>query len=207
MCKGRTGPSWRRCIVSALAFRRMVGFETVIDVAFVGNLGRHLLQAQQPEHASLRQRFLASSQDPTNPGKPLPDSFPGARTLASGPLTTASLSALRTTMRSRSRRTGDFRTGWNSSRISPGPNPWTTVHPTMVLWPVYASRKLLAYGVSSFDRTYIVNLAWLYELPVGQHLKNSFAKTTVGGTGMSQGQPLSPAALPQASSFSTTRRR
>ena len=55
--------------------QQSVGFATVIDVAFVGNLGRHLLQAQQLNTLPYGARFLPSSQDPTNPGKPLPDSF------------------------------------------------------------------------------------------------------------------------------------
>jgi hypothetical protein len=55
--------------------QREVGFKTVIDVAFVGNLGRHLLQTQNLNALPYGDRFLAGSQDPTNPGKPLPDSF------------------------------------------------------------------------------------------------------------------------------------
>jgi len=53
--------------------QRDIGFATVVDVAFVGNLGRHALQTQNLNTLPYGKRFLPSSQDPTNPGKPLPD--------------------------------------------------------------------------------------------------------------------------------------
>ncbi len=46
----------------------------MVDVAFVGNLGRHLLQSENLNTLPYGKRFLPSSQDPTT-GKPLPDSF------------------------------------------------------------------------------------------------------------------------------------
>src|SRR5665213_1281320 len=71
------GHDWSQLAQSysfSLGAQREVGFATVIDVAFVGNLGRHLLQSVNLNTLPYGARFLASSQDPTT-GKPLADSF------------------------------------------------------------------------------------------------------------------------------------
>ena len=59
----------------SLGGQRDVGKSIVVDVAVVGNLGRHLLMSQNLNQLPYGERFLASSQDPTDPGKPLPDAF------------------------------------------------------------------------------------------------------------------------------------
>ena len=72
------GTDWSQLVQMysfSLGVQRDVGFATVVDVAFVGNLGRHTLQTQNLNTLPYGKRFLASSQDATNPGKPLPDSF------------------------------------------------------------------------------------------------------------------------------------
>jgi len=71
------GHDWSQLAQSysfSLGAQREVGFATVIDVAFVGNLGRHLLQSVNLNTLPYGKRFLPSSQDPTT-GKPLADSF------------------------------------------------------------------------------------------------------------------------------------
>jgi hypothetical protein len=68
---------------------------------------------------------------------------------------------------------------------------------------VYASRRLLNYGMSSFDRPFIVNLAWLYEIPAGQHLKNPILNTTLGHWNVS-GTTTFASGAPSGVGFSTT---
>jgi Carboxypeptidase regulatory-like domain len=160
--------------------QQSVGFATVIDVAFVGNLGRHLLQAQQLNTIPYGARFLPSSQDPTNPGKPLPDSFlapyTGVGSINYGePVGTSNYYALQIQANRRFAHGLEFKTNFTWSKSM------DYVSSDVSSLPLYANRKLFAYDLSSFDRTYIANFAWLYELPVGQHLKNSLAKATIGG--------------------------
>jgi hypothetical protein len=68
---------------------------------------------------------------------------------------------------------------------------------------VYASRYLLNYGESSFDRTFIVNLAWLYEIQAGQHLKNPVLNTALAHWNVS-GTTTFASGAPSGVSFSTT---
>ena len=72
------GHDWSQLAQSysfSVGVQREVGFSTVIDVAFVGNLGRHLLQSVNLNTLPYGERFLPSSQDPTT-GKPLPGQLP-----------------------------------------------------------------------------------------------------------------------------------
>jgi hypothetical protein len=182
--------------------QRDVGFATVIDVAFVGNLGRHLLQTVNLNTLPYGARFLASSQDPTNPGKPLPDSFlapyTGLGSITYGePVGTSSYYALQAQANRRFAHGLEFKSNftWSKSMDYSSSDNGSLA--------VYASRKLINYGMSSFDRTFIVNLAWLYEIPVGQHLKNPILNTALGHWNIS-GTTTFASGAPSGVSFSTT---
>ncbi|HEY6400495.1 MAG TPA: hypothetical protein VI479_03750, partial [Blastocatellia bacterium] len=58
----------------SLGIQRDIGFNTVIDVAYVGSLARHLLQRRSINSVPYGARFLPSSIDQTN-STPLPDNF------------------------------------------------------------------------------------------------------------------------------------
>jgi hypothetical protein len=58
----------------SLGVQRNIGFNSVLDVAYVGNLGRHLGQEMNINQLPYGIRFLSSSNDPTT-NKPLPDEF------------------------------------------------------------------------------------------------------------------------------------
>src|SRR5262245_53941265 len=60
----------------SLGVQRDIGFHTVLDVAYVGSLARHLLQRRSINSIAYGQRFLPASIDPTlSGGTPLPDNF------------------------------------------------------------------------------------------------------------------------------------
>src|SRR5260370_14985806 len=58
----------------SLGIQRQIGFNTVFDVAYVGNMGRHLGQEVNINQLPYGIRFLPSSTDATT-NKPLPDDF------------------------------------------------------------------------------------------------------------------------------------
>jgi Carboxypeptidase regulatory-like domain len=181
--------------------QREVGFATVVDVAFVGNLGRHLLQSQSLNTLPYGERFLASSQDPTNPGKPLPDSFlvpyVGLGTINYGePVGKSSYYALQTQANRRFSQGLEFKTNFTWSKSMDYSSSDTSG------LPVYANRKLLSYDLSSFDRPFVVNIAWLYEIQATRHLRNPFAKATIGGWNLS-GTLTFASGAPSGVSFST----
>ena len=159
--------------------QREVGFATVIDVAVVGNLGRHLMMAQNLNQLPYGVRFLPSSQDPTLPGKPLADNFlrpyPGLGTVTyREPIGNSSYYALQTQANRRFSHGLEFKANWTWSKsMDYGSSDGSTM-------PTYANRTTLDYGESTFDRTHIVNLAWLYELPGSEHLHNPFASAVLG---------------------------
>jgi hypothetical protein len=137
----------------SLGVQRSVGFATVVDVAFVGSLGRHLLQTQNLNTLPYGARFLPQNQDSTT-GKPLPDSF-----LVPISVWEISLMANRwgvpAITRCRRRPTGASPMASNSRRTSPGRKPWTMVRavrrettdffrftPTARCWPMISLRSI-----------------------------------------------------------------
>jgi hypothetical protein len=181
--------------------QREVGFATVVDVAVVGNLGRHLMMARDLNVLPYGVRFLSANQDPTVPGKPFPDNFLRPyRGLGSityrEPVGTSSYYALQTQANRRFSRGLEFKANWTWSKsMDFGSSDGA-------LLPTYASRNLLAYGESSFDRTHIVNLAWLYELPGSQHMTNPILSTLLGHWNVS-GTTTFASGAPTGVTFST----
>lgn len=58
-----------------LGVQHDVGFGTVIDVAYVGSLGRHLQQTRNINTVPYGARYLPQNADPSNPATPLNDNF------------------------------------------------------------------------------------------------------------------------------------
>lgn len=167
----------------SLGVQREIGFGTVIDIAGVGNLGRHLLQSVNLNTLPYGKRFLPSSQDPTT-GRPLADSFLrpyiglGNITYAE-PVGTSSYYALQTQVNRRFSHGVEFKANWTWSKsldYGSGDNNGL---------PLYADRRLFAYGLSTFDRTFITNIAGLYEIPGTNRMGNPFVKAAFGNWNVS----------------------
>lgn len=75
--------------------------------------------------------------------------------------------------------------------------------------PLYADRRLFSYGLSTFDRTFITNIAGLYEIPGTNRLTNPFVKAALGNWNVSatitfaSGAPLGVGQSGVGSSIST----
>ena len=180
------GADWSQLAQSysfSLGAQREIGFATVLDIAFVGNLGRHLLLSQNLNQLPYGVRFLPSSQDPTT-GRPLSDSFlrpyVGLGTITYGePVGTSNYYALQVQANRRFSHGLEFKANWAWSKsLDYGSGDNNTL-------PLYADRRLYAYGLSSFDRTFITNIAGLYELPGSNRLKNPVAKAVLGNWNVS----------------------
>jgi hypothetical protein len=59
----------------SLGVQRDIGWGTVVDVAYVGSLQRHLQQSRNINRVAGGAQFLPQNQDPTRPGFALPDDF------------------------------------------------------------------------------------------------------------------------------------
>lgn len=55
--------------------QRDIGRGTVVEVSYVGNVGRHLQVSRNINTVPYGARYLASNADPSNPSTPLPDNF------------------------------------------------------------------------------------------------------------------------------------
>ena len=186
----------------SLGVQRDVGFATVVDVAFVGNLGRHTLQTQNLNTLPYGKRFLASSQDPTNPGKPLPDSFlvpyVGLGSITYGePVGTSNYYSLQTQANRRFSHGLEFKSNFTWSKSMDYSSN------DLGILPLYASRKVLSYDLSSFDRPFIANLAWLYEIPTLRAHEESGSEAVLGNWNVS-GTITFASGAPQSMGFSTT---
>jgi hypothetical protein len=59
----------------SFGIQQNIGFDTVLDVSYVGNVGRHLMQSVNLNTLPYGARFLPQNADPTNPRVALPDNM------------------------------------------------------------------------------------------------------------------------------------
>lgn len=159
----------------SLGVQRAIGFKAVLDVAYVGNLGRHLGQTYEENALPPGTRFVSANanQDPTNPGKPLADNFLRPYTgLGSIPFTeTGGTSNYNSLQISVTRRfTRGFSIGGNYV--------WSkaldyTDATTGIALPTFAPRHAYAYGLASYDRDHSVVINWLWNIPAASKLWDS----------------------------------
>ena len=160
----------------SLGVQHDIGHSIVIDIAGVGTLGRHLEMAQNLNQLPYGARFAASAQDPTVPGKPLPNNFLapykgyGSINFIQ-PIGTSSYYSLQTQANRRFSNGMEFKANFVWSKaMDYGSGNGNTI-------ATYANPRLLNYGESSYDRTFVTNISWLYELPGSNRFKNPIMKT------------------------------
>src|SRR5262249_2029252 len=148
----------------SLAIQRELGFKTVLDVAYVGALGRHLLQERNLNTLPYGKRFLPSSQDPTT-GRPLSDIFlvpyPGyGPTIQYDEFASSSnYHAMQVQVNRRFARGLQLGGTWTWSKsMDFVSNDFASV-------AVAAPLRAWNYGKSDFDRTHIVQVNWVLDLP------------------------------------------
>jgi hypothetical protein len=155
--------------------QRDVGFQTVLDVAYVGALGRHLLQQRNLNTLPYGKRFLPSSLDTTT-GRPLPDIFlvpyPGY-----GPTiqfdefgSSSNYHSMQVQLNRRFARSLQFGGSWTWSKsMDFASNDFAFV-------AVAAPLRVWNYGKSDFDRTHVVQVNWTWDLPaLSKVVKNRVA--------------------------------
>ena len=154
-----------------------IGWNTVVDAAYVGSQTRHLLQTRNLNVVPYGARFLAANQDPTRPGNPLPDNFfrpfPGYADINffenSG---IADYNALQVQANRRFTRGMQFGVAYTLSRshdYSSGTE--TGTNPGRL--PTYADVRDFTYGLSSFDQTHVAVINYTWDLPRASALWNN----------------------------------
>lgn len=148
----------------SLGIQRDIGFATVVDVSYVGSLGRHLDQSRNINLIPYGARFLPANADPTNPSTPLPDNFfrpfPGLGDISYREnASSSSYHALQVAANRRFVRGLQLGVAYTWSKTM----DYTDADGGGVA--VYRPLRIWNYGKAGFDQThvFVVNYAW--ELP------------------------------------------
>jgi hypothetical protein len=148
----------------SLSVQHNIGWGTVIDVGYVGSLGRHLLWQRNLSPIPLGANFLPGNADPTNPRVPLPAPFLRSLVGYNDVLlrewaASSNYHSMQLTANRRFARGLEFGGSWTWSKsMDYNSGDLNTVSP---LVPV----RIWNYGLSDFDRTHVVKINYLYDLP------------------------------------------
>jgi hypothetical protein len=157
----------------SLGVQRSLGFKTVLDVAYVGALGRHLLQERNINTLPYGARFLASSLDATT-GRPLPDTFlapyAGYSSVTIDEFASSSnYHSMQVQINRRFTKGLQFGSAWTWSKsMDFTSNDFSTV---AAIVPI----RIWNYGKSDFDRTHVVQVNWVWDVPALSKLIKSKA--------------------------------
>jgi hypothetical protein len=165
----------------SFGLQRDLGLKTSVDVAYVGNVGRHLLQRRQMNAFPYGTNFQGSAYDPSAPDIPLPANF--LRPIRGygdiGYLEFASTSnyhSMQTRVDRRFSRFFTFGMAWTWSKamdLVDSANSY--VNP-------FLDYRMRNYGKAGFDRTHNFSLNYVYRLPqFSRHWNNRFSRKAFDG--------------------------
>ena len=140
-----------------------IGFSTVFDVAYVGNVGRHLLQRRSLNAIPYGARFQPGNIDPTT-GGPLQDNFlrpiRGFADLQYIEFaSTSNYHSLQTQVNKRFSRDFTFGAAWTWSKAM------NFVNDNNAAVNPFIDPRVRNYGKASYDRTHTFGLSYVYSLP------------------------------------------
>jgi len=167
----------------SFGIQQNIGFRTIVDVSYVGSLGRHLLQERNINSTPLGTNFrLPANEDPANPGRPLAVNFLRPY-LGYGDIVyydytgNSSYHSLQVSARRSLARSLQFTAAWTWSKTmnytdaegynasnQPGSNNGVSG---------LISPKIWNYGKAGFDRTHILKLSWIYSVPKASRAWNN----------------------------------
>lgn len=147
---------------TSLGIQRQIGFQTVLDVAYVGTLGRHLGQTVDLNALPPGTRFLSTSKDST--GKILPDNFLRPYiglgsilfTEFSG---TSNYNSLQVSLTRRFTRGLSFGASYTWGKALDFTD--TSTGTVAAFAPLHGYN----YGLAGFDRDHVVKINWLWNIP------------------------------------------
>lgn len=179
----------------SFGIQQNIGFGTVLDVAYVGNVGRHLMQRRSLNALPYGTRFLPGSIDSTT-NSPLPDNFlrplPGYADIQYIELAgTSNYHSMQTQLNKRFAKGFQFGVAWTWSKAM------TIVNGNGDAVNPYLDYRMRNYGKASFDRTHNFVLNYLYDLPKLSKVANNVVVRSVfdnwqlsGVTSFTSGAPL-----------------
>lgn len=167
----------------SLGVQRDIGYNTVVDVAYVGSLARHLLQRLSLNSVNYGARFLPSSIDQTLAGgaTPLPDNFlrpikgyADINLIETGGNSNFHSLQVQANRRMSSSLSFGLSYTWSKAMdLVDGNN--AAVNP-------FLDRKVRNYGKAGFDRTHNFVLNYIYRVPsLAKYWDNAVTRTVFNG--------------------------
>lgn len=161
-------------------FQQDIGFGSMIDVAYVGALGRHLVEADNLNSEPLGTDWQPQNLDATNSNKVLPSQFMRPY-LGWGNITyyfyggNSSYHSLQAQLRRRYKNNLTYGAIWTWSKSMDYGDTETSSSSTQISSLI--NPAIWNYGESGFDHTHILRVYWAYNLPHASHLlHNPFVK-------------------------------
>ena len=178
----------------SLSIQRNIGFSTVLDVGYVGSMGRHLLWRRNLNPVPMGANFDPANGDPTKPGIPLAASFLRPMNGYNDVLTiegagSSNYNSLQVAAKRRFVSGLQFGVSWTWSKAMDFNDTDTEAISPLV--PV----RVWNYGLASFDRTHVFTLNYVWDVP-RLPVSNSIAKQVLNGwrlsgiNSFSSGAPL-----------------
>ena len=155
--------------------QRNIGWDTVVDAAYVGSRVRNLLQTRNLNLVPYGARFDPANQDPTRPGNPLPDNFfrpyPGYSDVNffenSG---ISDYDALQVQVNRRFSRGFQFGLAYTFSHSKDYTSAADTGTGANMRIATYQDPREWNYGLSTFDQTHVAVINYTWDLPKGSSL-------------------------------------
>ena len=161
--------------------QRDIGFKTSLDVAYVGNVGRHLLQRRSMNAFPYGTNFQGNAFDPSAPDIPLPANF--LRPIRGygniGYIEFASSSnyhSMQTRVNRRYSRSLTFGLTWTWSKAM------DLVDTANAYVNPFLDFRMRNYGKAGFDRTHNFSMNYIYRLPqFSRRWPNAFSRKAFDG--------------------------
>lgn len=182
----------------SLGVQQNVGFSTVLDVSYVGSLGRHLLWQRDLNAIPMFARFAPANADPTNPATALPDNFlrpyRGWDSLRYNEFAaTSNYNSLQVSAQRRFTRNLMFGVAYTWSRTL-----GVAADDTSSITSYFSPRER-EYGPLSYDRSHVLIVNYVYDLPkLGERLGGKYLGAVLDGwnvsgiTSFTTGAPFTP---------------
>ena len=148
----------------SLSVQRDIGFGTVVDVAYVAALGRHLYWQRDINPIAFGANFAPENADPTLTNRPLPPQFLRPRVginsiVRTEPAASSSYHSMQVTANRRFTKGLQFGLAWTWSKaMGYNDNDRQQISPLI-------DPRVWDYGPAGFDRTHVVKINYLWELP------------------------------------------
>jgi hypothetical protein len=156
-----------RVMNMSLMVQRNIGYGTVVNLGYVGSLGRHLSWQTGLDNVPLGAQFNPANADPTNPAVPLLNAFLvpiiGYNSIGyNADAASSNYHSLQVTATRRFARGVQFGFAWTWSKAM----DWDDTAFAAVNNAVPANLfRAWNYGLAGFDRTNVVKLNWQWDIP------------------------------------------